>query len=287
MTKIALPSLSLIVGFKLLSNSNRAVANIDDEIERQTKIRKDMMCNLLFGQSGRQYYVPSFNNPYAPISPDVETAPTADALNSVFKRLRFEGDNIKELKETNPSKIDGSILLLGGPVPNKLSRAILGKGEGLILFSTALRKRIDLPIHFENFLSEKVGPGNRPQYRIIVDGKARSVGADGTDDYLVITSIPNVCSINFETINHRLVNVAGLHGGGMRAINLVLNEDFLPKFYGEIAKSPKLKNAPAWQAVLQIELDKDNRNMPRKIIDHATRRIDMSDGDFARVGRAC
>jgi hypothetical protein len=286
-TSLALSSLALLTSHKALLNSDRILDNSDrvrEEVEgRKSKQRQDMVFDLLFGESKRQFYVPSFDNPYAPLPPGSMTAPTADALKSIFDHVGFESRHIQELKETHPSKIDGSILLLGGPVPNKLSRAILGKGHGSPLFLHALGKRIDLPVHFANYLGDKLGPGNRPKYRIVVNGSSLQVAEEGIDDFLVITSIPNVCSVNFETFKHRLVNVAGFHGGGMRAIDLVLEDEFLPKLYKQLSESPKLKGAPAWQALLRIEVDANNKSHPRRIVDFATYRIKMDEDEFAKV----
>lgn len=246
--------------------------------EEQKRLHQQMILNLIFGESSKQYYTPSFDNPYAEIGGI--TAPTKDALSSVFCNLGGASTNMRELKITGPSTIDGSLLLLGGPVPNPVSRSILGIGGGSPIFKQALHKEVRLPVSFSNIESFDPGPGKRPEYEILVNGKSLPI-KKGEEDYLVITSMPNIYSSTY-FFRHRLMNVAGLHGGGTRAIDLVLNDEFLGKLYKDVNNTNKLKNAAAWQAVIKVKLDNENSNFPKEIIDWATFRIDLDEDDFGR-----
>jgi hypothetical protein len=255
------------------------VARRVEEARDLAHLRRQMMLDLMFGQSDKQYYTPSFDNPYSPICG--VTAPTRDALASIFSHLGFSPPDTTELKELGPRIIDGSLLLLGGPVPNPLSRSILGVGAGSPLFQGALGRVVQLPVHFANIQSVEVGPGARPQYQLVADNSPVTLG-EGVEDCLVITSIPNVYSPNYQ-FRHRLFNLAGLHGGGTRAIDLVLRGEFLEKFYKMVRESSEFRDAPGWQAVIRVDVDRGNSGIPLGIKDWRAFRINMDEEDFARV----
>jgi hypothetical protein len=251
---------------------------INQVLEKQQRHR-EMISELLFGNAHSQYYVPAFDNPYAPVGG--MTLPTRDALNSIFQRIGFSPDQVRNLESPYTTKVDGTLVVLGGPVPNKLSRSIMGQGSGSPLFSDAMKKRVDLPVHFSNIVSEKQGVGNRPNYRIILKGQPLRAADEGVDDFLVITSIPNVCSPSYHAFNHRIVNIAGFHGAGMRAIDLVLESGFVEKIHRGVTQSEALKGAPGWQALVRVEVDKANKGMPVRLGEWKVFRID--DVDFAQV----
>ena len=135
-----------------------------------------------------------------------------------------------------------------------------------------------LPVHFGNILSETPKVHERPPYQLIVDGAPQRV-VDGRDDFLVITSIPNVCSPLNRIFDHRLVNIAGFHGAGMRAIDLVLQEEFLEKTYRRVShlKQSTESTSFGWQALVRVEVDQASGDMPKKLGEFNVFRIDNID----------
>lgn len=253
----------------------------EKEKENQKNAHRQMISNLIFGESTRHFYTPSYNNPYAENSGITTiTNPTKDALFSVFSHLGGTPENMTDLNTSGPAIIDGGLLLLGGPVPNPVSRSILGDGSGSPIFQEALSKKVRLPISFANINSIKTGPGNRPEYQVLVNDNP--LPAEKGTDYLVITSMPNIYSSTY-ALGDRLFNIAGLHGGGTRAIDLVLQQDFLGKLYKDVTESSELRSAPAWQAIIRVELKTDNNNLPNKIIGCKTYRVKLDEDDFYKA----
>lgn len=251
------------------------LAKLEKEREDQKRLRQQLVKDLIFGETAIHYYTPSYNNPYTEI--DGMTVPTSYALSRVFSHLGIGSDDMEEIKISEPAVIDGSLLLLGGPVPNPVSRSILGIGSYSPIFKIALGKEVHLPVSFANVTSKDIGPGMRPDYQIMVKGVPQQVHSG--EDYLVITSIPNIYSSE-KVFDHRLFNVAGLHGGGTKAIDLLLHKEWFEKLYKNVKESSELKNAPAWQAIVKVELNKDQ---PKRILGFKTFRIKLDEEDFDRT----
>ncbi len=221
--------------------------------------QRELAFSLLFGQSDEQFIRTSTNNPYS-ITKGT-TLPTFDALNSIMSNFSGIDTHFKELRnEEVLSNVNGSIVLLGGPVANIYSRQVFGVGDGSLLFKRAYGRRIDLPVYFDNVLSKVSGPGTRPEYRVIADGRSIGVRETGDQNYLVLTSIPKVFSKFYGIFDHRIVIVSGLNGVGTRAIHQVLRN---PGMMDRLRK--ETIGMPAWQALIHVnEIDKE-RQLPIRV----------------------
>ncbi|MFA6207218.1 MAG: hypothetical protein WC689_13470 [Methylocystis sp.] len=200
---------------------------------------------LLLGDGPNYFYRTATNNPYSYATGT--TAPTRDALNSVMGVYELDGIKFTEVDRCiDVDIIDGTLVLLGGPVSNMYSRQILGVGDKSYLFSSALKKSVNLPIYFENILSAHPSPGHKPNYRIVFDGRRISCNTVDTN-YLVITSFPNVFSPSYGVFNHRILVLSGLNGSGTRAIKNIIENPTIVNILHE-----KSKNYDGWQALIKI-----------------------------------
>jgi len=242
----------------------------DDYVEKREFGRE-----LLFRGSNTNYYRPSTNNPYSRVTGI--TLPTRDALASVFQHLGFTRDRFESVDDPCVRSLDGSLLLLGGPVANMFSRQILGVGTGSWLFSRAQGKNVTLPIAFENIPAGKVRGGVRPHYRVTVQGHRSFSRLDDPDaDFLLLTSIPNIFSRSYGVFDHRIMIVAGLHGAGTRSIDLVLQE---PKLLDELIK--RTKSYSGWQALIRVDKLDPTKEKPLQLGERAV--VEITNVNFDRA----
>lgn len=224
-----------------------ALAKQNKDTEQRAIIR-----DILFGADGApQYYIPGTNNPYSGITG--VTPHVGYALESILTKLGFSHHNVECIDCPQTPRLDGSVLMLGGPVPNVFSRQIMGIGRGSPVFSKASGKTVELPVSFRNILTSTPAVGARPQYELVVNGRSLR-GADRSgSDYLVLTSIPNIFSHGYGVFNHRILIAAGLHGAGMRAVHLLLDRQ--PEVLNDIFQKSREYRRPeqGWQALIRVD----------------------------------
>jgi hypothetical protein len=245
-----------------------------EEAKKSEQELRDLAFKFLFGESKTQYYVPSVNNPYNPIQGI--TPPTRDALTGIFSRLGLSKQQLREVNDPCTPTLDGSLLLLGGPVANIFTRQIMGTGRGSPLFSRAQGKPIELPLTFANVVSERIGVGHRPEYQIAVRGKPLS-GLERSDcDFLLLTSMPNVFSPHYGVFGHRIMVIAGWHGAGTRSIELVLKD---AKLLAELSR--KGGAYQGWQAIVKVSKVDGAVGKPIQIGEHNL--FEIRGVDFDRI----
>jgi hypothetical protein len=234
----------------LVEAEERAAAAALERTRHQAEQRA-IIENWLFGEAGAtQYYIPGTNNPYSGITG--VTPHVGYAMEKIIAKLGFTGDTVHRVDELQTPRIDGSVLLLGGPVPNLYSRQIMGVGAGSPIFTKAAGRTVELPISFRNILVSEPKVGQRPRYQLVLQGKPLGDIGTGGSDYLVLTSIPNIFSNAYGSFNHRIFIASGLHGGGMRAIHLLLEE---PGVLQDIIARTRDHHGheQGWQAVIRVD----------------------------------
>lgn len=166
--------------------------------------------------------------------PGVDEA-AADAALSIIRRLSLNERNLSVNDDLSDPQ--GDVVILGGPVSSVFSRLVLGDGRGSPLLHGA-----HLPFEFDLNESEPPLRGTRPNWRVRRNGSALSF----EEDFLLITCLPNPYGIGDE----RVVNVAGRHAGGTRAIDLVLTNEHI--MLDLIART---EGQDGWQALVKVSSD--------------------------------
>lgn len=245
-----------------------------DELAERAKVEMDEIeigRRLLFGDAFNKFGVPSTDNPFAPIKGI--TKPTGDATRSIISRLALLDGELEFKDNLAGSPIDGSVLLLGGPVANGFSQHILGRGgtSPLLILGNSDRRSV-FPIRFDietprrqgDYLPYSQGSGHRPKWQLVVEHKGiihrqqvNIRNGHQQNDFLILTSIPNVYSTN---ISDRIVIVSGAHGSGTRAIDLLLGD-----INSLACLSKCVGAAEAWQALIFINKIDVNTAWPLEI----------------------
>lgn len=226
-----------------------------EERRRKDEERQLLLASFLFGdERATQFYWPGMNNPYSGcvgVTPHVQVA-----YQSIISRLGFTEQTITPVNDLRTPHVNGSLLLLGGPVPNIFTKWIMGIGRGSPVFSGIKQSAAELPIIFKNIFPREPKLHERPNYEISIDGKMLpNVNGVGRD-YLVLTSLPNVFSDHYGIFNHRIFIAAGLHGTGMRSVRLLLSNPLLADLITSAQKYHTIDRG--WQALIAVKKDGDS-----------------------------
>ncbi len=268
---------TLMLGVGVINWREKEREALEADSRRRAEQRA-MISSLLFGDDrADQYYVPGMDNPYSGIkgiTPHVNVAYT-----SIISKLGFTEDRLQQISDLRTPRVDGSLLLLGGPVPNVFTKWIMGIGRGSPVLGRNSRNAYELPISFRNIFPHTPVVGERPKYEIVIEG--RSLPDVNEQDYLVLTSIPNVFSNGYGVFNHRIFIAAGLHGPGMRAAHLLLND---PIALEEIFREARDYHRPdlGWQALVHVGKVDAATSMPHEIRGLAFRPIKGLNFDAVR-----
>ena len=184
---------------------------------------------------------------------------TEDGWNSLIRRLQLGIPKVSEHLITTRN-LEGSVIIVGGPVANLHSRLILGCGDVSPLLGVKLPIRFD----FGSRLEHAKNSGTEP-WRVVVDGRASE------SECLVITSLPM-------GNEDRAVVVAGLHGAGTRAIDLLLtseNQGLLDRLHRDT------KDFAGWQAICRV-FARDSET-PAALDDFDVRIFEIKNVDLDRV----
>jgi hypothetical protein len=139
---------------------------------------------------------------------------------------------IEPVEHVNPESTEGSAVIFGGPVSTAEARAIYGTGNLSPL------AEISLPFSFKymEYLPEAVASHIEP-WELLIDGAATT----SVSEALVISVFPMGNA-------DRIVSIAGLHGPGTLAIDLVLkNERLVDRLERET------RSFVSWQMVAAVE----------------------------------
>lgn len=161
--------------------------------------------------------------------------------------------------------IERSVILIGSPTAEDFSRIVFGyrpgQGENGLRFTGEL---FDLPYRWEldptqiTATARRVvrgrGWSERPNWSLTGSKEwTPYVGNQDkilTTDFLLVTRIPNFLTPKALGEQHFIVSVAGAHGTGTRAVELLLNDRTILSSIGEELK--KLRS-PAWyQLVFEV-----------------------------------
>lgn len=239
---------------------------IREEEGRQRKITeyRDEISYILFGDTrADRHYIPGADNPYSGvkgITPHVKFA-----YASILLHLGFTAETIRPVEDLRVVRINGSLLLLGGPVPNVLTKWIMGIGRGSPVLGGVRNSSANLPVYFRNVFPSAPVLDRRPNYEIVTAHNTRHNWIDSNDDCLLLTSLPNIFSDGYGAFNHRIFIAAGLHGPGMRAAHFFLEQ---PSYLEEIIKKIKeyqLGQQQGWQALIRVTDVNTSTSMPGKL----------------------
>jgi hypothetical protein len=151
---------------------------------------------------------------------------TSDALRGLIKGLRL--GEICSVPQIQVNKLDGSAVILGGPVANLHARLIMGCGGPSPLFGTRL------PVTFDCLSGLKEAKLEAEPWKVVVENRTLS------RECLVLTSLPM-------DNGDKLTIAAGLHGAGTRALAWLLKDE---KMLEQILK--KTNRFVGWQAVVEV-----------------------------------
>lgn len=255
---------------------------------------------LCLGSGTSVRMVPSYDNPHSAIKG--LTKPTEWACRSLAALFHRRPDDMMvppdALKSMNFS---GDLILLGGPLANKLTRAVLGQdGRSELTVGDPARPALRFPFHFDIMRDQNAfangiyrekpehtpsGSTTRraPVWVVYRDGKRwfwPDVDKDHAirTDALVITSLPNVLHADSFKNGSRITILSGAHGTGMRSVfNLVRRRRLLEDVIN------RARGLTAWQAVIKID-DIDEHGKPLTLMP----KFDFAsfDYDFAALSAA-
>lgn len=155
---------------------------------------------------------------------------TLDGLESVIGRLCL--GRIKPLQEMQAEIPPGSAVVTGGPVSTREARLIFGIGGT----SPLLGVRLPFSFRYWDRFPEAIETNAEP-WELVVDG----VPASSVKECLIITVLP-MGEVD------RIVNIAGLHGAGTRAIDFILrNEKLLQRIERET------RSLVGWQTFVEVK----------------------------------
>jgi hypothetical protein len=181
---------------------------------------------------------------------------TSHVLGSLITHLQL--GSVRCVSQIHSTVLEGSLVVVGGPVSSLHARLILGCGGPSSLFG------VDLPIRFD-CVSTAPALSDLNPWKVVVEGRSSQ------QECLVITSLPLDSS-------DRLVVIAGLHSAGTRAVEFVLRNDqgILDHIYN------RARHFVGWQALVEVKAT--GRQRPEGIADATV--FEIRNVDFDRVVRS-
>ncbi|MFF9304113.1 hypothetical protein [Streptomyces sp. NPDC014777] len=221
----------------------------------------------------------------------------AAALNAV---LSGEGGRKKQVVDQLWGRVSDSLVLLGSPTSEGLSRLVFGYQEapnradcllkGGLASSLPFSWNLDgtqIKARAKRWVSGISQPTERPNWSIQGSQNRRWYpDLRGDDflktDYLLITKIPNILVDEDRGSGHFIVSIGGAHGTGTRSIERVLsNRSVLRKIVDELNIDPE--NPASWPDAYQIllrvgkiEHDAQSGSRPKDVEYVDSRRISES-----------
>jgi len=197
----------------------------------------------------------------------------------------FSDKNIKTLYEIENSDNKGNLVTFGSPSSNLIARLTLGyqkigkKGDGL---SYTPKKGIKLAVRYE-LNAEIIKSAHDVKYRTLERNNNHNIEIlanwgvrlkngeikcpkvienNLAEDFLIISSLPNIFNKYALLNNQRMINFGGTHRAGTQAISLLLDsERFLRDLHKRIKKiQGEKKQQPYWQALISVKVNKKNRS---------------------------
>ncbi len=252
---------------------------------------QDLAKMLLLGTGHNVHVIPSLNNPYSLVSGI--TKPTRHAARTLARL--FRRDDVELREDIRQFDFYGNLVLLGGPLANQTTRLLMGL-NGTSELTKSMSSTLSLPFHFDiqrsiaRFESNESGSWRgamedhqrkAPVWSVYRRGteyvRPKLVNHSLVDDFLIVTSLPNILNrASFEN-GSRITLLSGAHSVGMRAVHdllesLPLMERLLSEGHGK----------QAWQALLTID-DIHSNGFPRSL--HPRFELVEVKADFAAIAR--
>lgn len=235
-------TLGLQLGFR--TDSKQKIVEVGDNViplfperaqrsvEQSEQQRAAIAREVLFGLSPNISGILGCDHPF--YKKGVVDPSMIDGYVSLIRRLHLGNVEPVPLTELKTKELRGSAAIIGGPVANAHARLILGKGEESPLLG------IRLPLMFDLSKMDEAMRRREKLWRLIVAGNSRPL-----EECLVITVLPMGSS-------DRIVNIAGLHSPGTRAIDLVLQSD---RVLGTLQR--ETRDIAGWQALIEVTTSND------------------------------
>lgn len=235
---------------KELSAAVKAASNI---IPFPTRETTDLGRALVYKNSKSAFGILAHIHPFYDGQPHPSSL---DGLDILIRRLRL--GRIRSVERLGAEACEGTATVFGGPVSSREARFIFGKGDHSPLVGVAL------PFSFRYWdrMAEAVASRTEP-WEVIVGG----VPAPAVRECLIVTVLPVGDA-------DRIVSIAGLHGAGTRAIDLVLRDRQLLE-----RVERETRNLPGWQFFCEV-IASDNET-PTELGETLLREIN---GDFDSSG---
>ncbi len=231
---------------------------------------------LLLGDGLRCRVIPSCRD-------GIPTKPSLDAASSLITALDVDQNCIFPAGNLTPQDHSGNLLLLGGPVANAHVLALMGKNGASQIFKDKHNRpmrfdyRFDLATSLGDYRSEVIG-SFAPNWELRVGDttplRPNLHNGKAVDDFVLITSIPNVFDVASLVAGERIIMFSGTHGAGTRAIDLLLRDSNTLETLGNQASGTT--NKGGWQTIIKVlnvgenyrgrEIDYDQRKF--KKLDH-------------------
>lgn len=257
----------------VLSASVSPLLGTDAQLPAQCQ---DLAKILLLGTGHNVHIIPSLNNPYS-LTTGI-TNPTRHAARSLARI--FQREDLVLSEDIRQFDFYGNLVLLGGPLANQTTRLLMGlDGRSELLKTTS--RAFSFPFHFDIETSisqfDRGEPGSwrgameshqrkAPIWTIYRGGKEyvrpKLVANALADDFLILTSLPNILNRKSYENGSRITMLSGAHSVGMRAVHDLLEsrpllERLLSDGHGK----------KAWQALLTID-DIHSNGFPKSLHPH-------------------
>lgn len=261
---------------------------------------KELFAELFLGTQEKVYLIPAQDNPNVvpnlqrlAVDPyEVFTHTTLGAARSFAGVLDIVEDRIKRVEQLVSLNGEGNLVTFGSPTSNLIARTALRYGEigdgkkGSEVFpSDAIDFKVLYELNGEKIL--RSGSSHRFLKRIVNNQEhqipnwgIRKPGGvilcpetqDGSlvQDYLVISSLPNIFKRNAFDAGHRIINFGGTHREGTEAIgNLIKNKSLLEDLKLRLSRLRGNQGEyPYWQALILVDCDPPNQTAtPKKVLE--------------------
>lgn len=275
---------------------------------------RDLFAELFLGTREKVYLVPAQDNPAMTPDPavlkvdpyEVFTRTTLDAAKAFGAVLDIVEERIRRIDQLIALNGHGNLITFGSPTSNLIARAAMRYGptadgsDGLEYWGD---RGLELTIRYE-LNGERIRRSDAPHRVVtrVVQGREHAIpnwgivrGPGGvecpelrgdklTQDYLLISSLPNVFHRGSLDAGHRIVNFGGTHREGTAATTrLFTNQNILESLRERIRSAQgSAPTPPYWQALLSVDCEVSGGSIA--VLDFRT--VESDDRELRRMADA-
>lgn len=197
--------------------------------------------------------------------------PATKIFFDIIEKIRLEKIHEKtSIKYDMSDELNGNLFFIGGPIRNIMSRIILGLGRTSPIEYFSTKKEKNFPCYF--YIPKYKDQYNKIEYvkTLLSGGLMTPNGEIGvsygennfiTEDYLLITKIPNIFSNKNSGQFQSIFIFSGIRSPATTAFELLIKDNHYTNL---IINSVNASNSSCWQALFKIECNKETQ-IPEKI----------------------